>query len=129
MEKFCNSCGIEFTNDMCSWEGGAQQEHFKKWVGFHVSSTLSFHVSKSSVPSWPGKELTFCHLFVYIKFQDDAEKSNGIAKPAGSDDEVKAKEEKKAKEVEQMPQIVKDAIKDNMVEYQYLREKSTAVSS
>lgn len=61
--------------------------------------------------------------------QDDAEKSNGIAKPAGSNDEVKAKEEKKAKEVEQMPQSVKDAIKNNMAEYQYLREKAFMVPS
>lgn len=61
--------------------------------------------------------------------QDDAEKSNGIAKPAGSEDEIKAKEEKKAKEVEQMPQIVKDAIKDNMTDYEYLRQQSTAANS
>lgn len=58
--------------------------------------------------------------------QDDAEKSNGIARPAGSEEEIRAKEEKKAKEVEQMPQIVKDAIKNNMEEYEYLRQKSTA---
>lgn len=95
MERFCNSCGIDFTSEMCSWEGGAQQEHFKKWVGFH----------------------------------DDAEKSNGIAKPAGSEEEIKAREEKKAKEVEQMPQIVKDAIRNNMAEYEYLRAYSTAGTS
>lgn len=67
-------------------------------------------------------------MYIYVN-QDDAEKSNGIAKPAGSEDEIKAREEKKAKEVEQMPQIVKDAIKTNMTEYEYLRRKSTAGSS
>jgi hypothetical protein len=57
--------------------------------------------------------------------QDDAEKSNGIAKPAGSEEEVKAREEKKAKEVEAMPEAVKKAIKDNMAEYEYLLKKAT----
>lgn len=58
--------------------------------------------------------------------QDDAEKSNGIAKPAGSDSERKAVEAKKAKEAAEMPTIVKDAIKANMQDYTYLKGKTHA---
>ena len=35
MKSFCDSCDVPFDANMCEWEGG-EQEHFKKWAGFHV---------------------------------------------------------------------------------------------
>ena len=29
MKAFCDACDVEFTEEMCQWEGGKVQEHFK----------------------------------------------------------------------------------------------------
>jgi len=61
-------------------------------------------------------------------FHDDAEKSNGIAKHAGSDEDRKAAEAKKAKDIADMPDIVHQTIEDTMADYEYLRTKATTGS-
>lgn len=45
MKSFCETCGVDFTSDMCSWEGG-EQEHFKKWAGFHDDAQESTGIAK-----------------------------------------------------------------------------------
>ena len=64
----------------------------------------------------------------HFSIQDDAEKSNGIAKHAGSDEDRKAAEAKKAKDIADMPDIVQNTIKDTMADYEYLRTKATTGS-
>lgn len=110
MKSFCETCGVDFTSDMCSWEGG-EQEHFKKWAGFHVRKQAL---------------VSLCHANAAFQPQDDAQESTGIAKPAGDEEARAAKEAKKAKEAAEMPEAVHTAIAENMEAYEYLRARASA---
>ncbi|CAD6580940.1 MAG: hypothetical protein CYPHOPRED_001396 [Cyphobasidiales sp. Tagirdzhanova-0007] len=46
MKAFCDECNVDFTEDMCHWEGGRVQEHFKKWAGFHEDAENSVGIAK-----------------------------------------------------------------------------------
>jgi len=46
MKTFCEDCQVDFTEDMCSWEGGQAQEQFKKWNGFHDDAEQSHGIAR-----------------------------------------------------------------------------------
>lgn len=46
MKTFCEDCSVDFTEDMCSWEGGQAQEQFKKWSGFHDDAEQSHGIAR-----------------------------------------------------------------------------------
>lgn len=56
--------------------------------------------------------------------QDDAEKSTGIARPAGNATDQASREAQKLKEAREMPKIVQEAIESNMATYQYMAGKA-----
>ncbi|GAA99212.1 uncharacterized protein L969DRAFT_86421 [Mixia osmundae IAM 14324] len=47
MERYCEHVGVPFSLDMLEWQSG-QQEHFKKWVGFHDDAEQSTGIGKCS---------------------------------------------------------------------------------